>query len=76
MTVLHDLTQFLNANHLPSALRLNTQLASFPDALPEIQGMILVSGVYDITSHFSHEAKLGIEELSAMSRIVGKSWSI
>ncbi|KAF9965514.1 hypothetical protein BGZ70_004682 [Mortierella alpina] len=45
------------------------------DALPRIRGMILCSGVYEIGEHFKHETMRGVEEISAMARVMGNSES-
>ena len=42
-------------------------------ALPRIYGMILCSGVYEIGAHLEHEKIRGVEEVSAMSRVMGES---
>ena len=44
--------------------------------LPAIQGMILMAGVYNINTHFEFESMRGVEEISAMSRVMGKHYSI
>ncbi|KAF9135722.1 hypothetical protein BGW39_000591 [Mortierella sp. 14UC] len=41
--------------------------------LPRIRGMILCSGVYDIGEHYKHESMRGVEEISAMARVMGSS---
>ncbi|KAF9936580.1 hypothetical protein BGZ67_002211 [Mortierella alpina] len=41
--------------------------------LPRLQGLILLSGVYDIVAHLEHERIRGVEEISAMSRVMGGS---
>ncbi|KAG0053063.1 hypothetical protein BGZ83_001706 [Gryganskiella cystojenkinii] len=43
------------------------------DILPRLRGMILCSGVYDISEHFKHESMRGVEEISAMARVMGNS---
>ena len=45
------------------------------DVLPRIRGMILCSGVYEIGEHFKHESARGVEEISAMARVMGGSQS-
>jgi acetyl esterase/lipase len=39
--------------------------------LPKIHGLILLSGVFDISRHFIWESNRGVEEISAMSRVMG-----
>ncbi|TPX36608.1 hypothetical protein SmJEL517_g01173 [Synchytrium microbalum] len=39
--------------------------------LPPIRGLILLSGVYDIVDHYQFEANRGVEEVSAMARVMG-----
>ncbi|KAG0268443.1 hypothetical protein BGZ95_002462 [Linnemannia exigua] len=41
--------------------------------LPRLRGLILCSGVYDISEHLEHEMVRGVEEVSAMSRVMGNS---
>ncbi|CAB4426831.1 unnamed protein product [Rhizophagus irregularis] len=39
--------------------------------LPKIHGLILLSGVFDISRHFVWESNRGVEEISAMARVMG-----
>jgi len=39
--------------------------------LPKLHGLILLSGVFDISRHFIWESNRGVEELSAMARVMG-----
>ncbi|KAG0050165.1 hypothetical protein BGZ83_005057 [Gryganskiella cystojenkinii] len=41
--------------------------------LPQLHGLILCSGVYEIAAHLEHEKVRGVEEVSAMSRVMGES---
>lgn len=41
--------------------------------LQRLRGLILCSGVYDISEHLEHEKMRGVEEVSAMSRVMGNS---
>ncbi|OAQ33480.1 alpha/beta-hydrolase [Linnemannia elongata AG-77] len=41
--------------------------------LLRLRGLILCSGVYDISAHLEHEKIRGVEEVSAMSRVMGNS---
>ncbi|KAF9909929.1 hypothetical protein EC991_007732 [Linnemannia zychae] len=41
--------------------------------LPRLRGLILCSGVYDISAHLEHEMMRGVEEVSAMSRVMGNN---
>ncbi|KAG0202808.1 hypothetical protein BGX33_009462 [Mortierella sp. NVP41] len=43
------------------------------EPLPRLRGLILCSGVYDISAHLEHEKIRGVEEVSAMSRVMGNS---
>ncbi|KAF9585765.1 hypothetical protein BGW38_000850 [Lunasporangiospora selenospora] len=43
------------------------------EALPRLQGLMLCSGVYDISEHLEHEVMRGLEHISAMSRVMGGS---
>ncbi|KAF9304568.1 hypothetical protein BGZ74_001230 [Mortierella antarctica] len=47
------------------------QLDNANDVLPRLRGMMLYSGVYDIVEHYKHESMRGVEELSAMGRLMG-----
>lgn len=42
-------------------------------SLPQLKGLILCSGVYEIGAHLEHEKIRGVEEVSAMSRVMGDS---
>ncbi|KAF8945007.1 hypothetical protein BGZ47_003397 [Haplosporangium gracile] len=42
-------------------------------ALLRLRGLILCSGVYNISAHLEHEKIRGVEEVSAMSRVMGNS---
>ncbi|GAN03393.1 carboxylesterase [Mucor ambiguus] len=43
------------------------------DFLPLVEGLLLFAGVYDIAAHLTHETSRGVEELSAMTRVMGYS---
>ncbi|KAF9994755.1 hypothetical protein BGZ80_001833 [Entomortierella chlamydospora] len=43
------------------------------EVLPRLRGMILCSGVYDIGEHYKHETSRGVEQISAMGRVMGNS---
>ncbi|KAG0368447.1 hypothetical protein BGZ54_001913 [Gamsiella multidivaricata] len=43
------------------------------DALPRLRGIIFCSGVFDIGEHYKHESMRGVEEISAMGRVMGNS---
>ncbi|KAG0325788.1 hypothetical protein BGZ99_000165 [Dissophora globulifera] len=43
------------------------------DVLPRLRGMILCSGVYEIGEHYKHESMRGVEQISAMARVMGSS---
>ncbi|KAF9974630.1 hypothetical protein BGZ65_008632 [Modicella reniformis] len=43
------------------------------DVLPRLRGMILCSGVYDISVHYKHESMKGVEQISAMGRVMGQT---
>ncbi|CAG8464945.1 7811_t:CDS:2 [Funneliformis caledonium] len=53
--------------------RVNSKLVDIDPELelPKINGLILLAGVYDISRHFLWESKRGLEELSAMARVMG-----
>ncbi|KAG0216248.1 hypothetical protein BGX28_004613 [Mortierella sp. GBA30] len=53
----------------------NADLDDDDDMLPRLRGMILCSGVYEIGEHFKHETMRGVEEISAMARVMGNSES-
>ncbi|KAG0373869.1 hypothetical protein BGX24_011153 [Mortierella sp. AD032] len=53
------------------SLEANKGLGQQP--LPRLRGLILCSGVYDISAHLEHEKVRGVEEVSAMSRVMGNS---
>jgi prenylcysteine alpha-carboxyl methylesterase len=65
----------ISSSPILSTLLLNENLSKeSPDnSLPRLRGMILCSGVYDIGEHFKHETSRGVEEISAMARVMGKS---
>ncbi|KAG1141189.1 hypothetical protein G6F37_009244 [Rhizopus arrhizus] len=58
---------FMNKKHDPTIIH-----EPF-DFLPQIEGLLLFSGVYDIQRHFSFETSRGIEKVSAMSRAMGST---
>ncbi|KAJ3336701.1 hypothetical protein HDU93_002321 [Gonapodya sp. JEL0774] len=37
--------------------------------LPQIEGVVLVAGIFDLPAHFEHERNRGFEEVSCLSRI-------
>ncbi|KAG0230170.1 hypothetical protein BGW41_002592 [Actinomortierella wolfii] len=41
------------------------------DILPRLRGVILCSSPFDIGKHYAHEATRGVEEVSAMARVMG-----
>ncbi|KAI9267436.1 Alpha/Beta hydrolase protein [Sporodiniella umbellata] len=41
--------------------------------LPQIEGLLLFSGVYDIKSHLEFETARGVDKISAMARAMGSS---
>ncbi|KAI8096874.1 Alpha/Beta hydrolase protein [Halteromyces radiatus] len=43
------------------------------DFLPQIEGLLLFAGVYDIESHYEHETMRGVEKISAMGRVMGST---
>ncbi|KAF9366574.1 hypothetical protein BGX34_000594 [Mortierella sp. NVP85] len=43
------------------------------DVLPRLRGMMLFSGVYDIPEHYRHESTRGVEQISAMGRVMDNS---
>ncbi|KAF9170213.1 hypothetical protein BGX21_009294 [Mortierella sp. AD011] len=43
------------------------------EVLPRLRGMILCSGVYDIGEHYKHETSRGVEQISAMGRVMSNS---
>ncbi|KAF9404094.1 hypothetical protein BGZ94_004387 [Podila epigama] len=43
------------------------------EVLPRLRGMMLYSGVYDIGEHYLYESMRGVEEISAMGRLMGNS---
>ncbi|KAI9209752.1 Alpha/Beta hydrolase protein [Polychytrium aggregatum] len=83
-TVLHDLGQYLTTRFTRSGSETSPNESSDPsplptleDSLPQIQGMILLAGVYDIESHYRFESQRGLEEISGMGRAMGntlESW--
>ncbi|EIE77059.1 hypothetical protein RO3G_01763 [Rhizopus delemar RA 99-880] len=58
---------FMNKKHDPTIIH-----EPF-DFLPQIEGLLLFSGVYDIQRHLSFETSRGIEKVSAMSRVMGST---
>ncbi|KAI8597843.1 Alpha/Beta hydrolase protein [Dissophora ornata] len=84
LTVLNDSIKRIPASLIgssPAAIStspiLNTLLSERVeqegDILPRLRGMILCSGVYDIGEHYKHESMRGVEEISAMGRVMGNS---
>ncbi|KAI9326058.1 Alpha/Beta hydrolase protein [Zopfochytrium polystomum] len=72
LTVIHDVASRLRLQATarpPSPFT----LPPFEDRLPPIQGLILLAGVYDINKHFEFEAGRGVEEVSAMARVMGST---
>ncbi|KAI8062571.1 Alpha/Beta hydrolase protein [Gongronella butleri] len=41
--------------------------------LPQVEGLLLFAGVYNIETHYQHEAARGVEKISAMGRAMGSS---
>ncbi|ORX50553.1 alpha/beta-hydrolase [Hesseltinella vesiculosa] len=39
--------------------------------LPQVEGLLLFAGVYNIETHYQHEAARGVEKISAMGRAMG-----
>lgn len=38
-----------------------------------VKGLLLIGGVYDISQHYSYETSRGVEEISAMGRLMGNT---
>ncbi|KAI7866118.1 Alpha/Beta hydrolase protein [Spinellus fusiger] len=43
------------------------------DFLPQVEGLILLSGVYNIEMHLQHETYRGLEKISCMARVMGST---
>ncbi|KAI8802605.1 Alpha/Beta hydrolase protein [Cladochytrium replicatum] len=82
LTVIHDAISFLVGRRFARSNKKRDVSNStfFPgisplpfanERLPHIHGLILVAGVYDIVSHFGFESGRGVEEVSAMARVMG-----
>lgn len=41
--------------------------------MPNVQGLVLMAGVYDVAAHYDFEAARGVEDISAMGRCMGGS---
>ncbi|KAJ3102817.1 hypothetical protein HDU97_000274 [Phlyctochytrium planicorne] len=75
LTVIHDMVSYIE-NRFPHENLKVPRLRNLPvldDCLPQIQGLILLAGVFDINTHFEFESKRGLEEISAMSRVMGST---
>ncbi|CAO3676035.1 unnamed protein product [Umbelopsis ramanniana] len=78
-TVLLDVVRFIRTNdkqlhqakRTENGLRDNGNADTSPEALPRIEGLILLAGVYNIGSHLEHETYRGVEKISAMARAMG-----
>ncbi|OAD72429.1 hypothetical protein PHYBLDRAFT_146619 [Phycomyces blakesleeanus NRRL 1555(-)] len=46
---------------------------SIYDFLPQVEGLLLLAGVYNIETHLEHETSRGVEKISAMARAMGSS---
>ncbi|KAH8547898.1 Alpha/Beta hydrolase protein [Umbelopsis sp. PMI_123] len=81
-TVLMDVVRFIRTNdkqlqkvkRTENGLRENGDLnTSAHSALPRIEGLILLAGVYNIGGHLEHETYRGVEKISAMARAMGSN---
>ncbi|KAG0250500.1 hypothetical protein BG011_008288 [Mortierella polycephala] len=63
----------ISASPILDSLLSEPLLRDDKDVLPRLRGMILCSGVYEIGEHFKHETMRGVEEISAMARVMGNS---
>ncbi|KAJ3110728.1 hypothetical protein HDU96_006338 [Phlyctochytrium bullatum] len=75
LTVIHDMVSYLETR-FPDDPRKVPRLSHLPDlddCLPQIQGLILLAGVFDVNTHYVFETRRGLEEISAMSRVMGSS---
>ncbi|KAI9485070.1 Alpha/Beta hydrolase protein [Zychaea mexicana] len=46
---------------------------SIQEPLPRVKGLLLVAGVYSIERHLLTEQRRGVEKISAMTRVMGKT---
>ncbi|KAI8884751.1 alpha/beta-hydrolase, partial [Backusella circina FSU 941] len=63
----------MGIKHDPAEIKLGNEelTCKIQDFLPQVEGLLLFSGVYDIQSHLIHETNRGVEEISAMARAMG-----
>ncbi|KAI8390841.1 Alpha/Beta hydrolase protein, partial [Radiomyces spectabilis] len=75
---------FLKAKNGPSEKRdPSTKSASYTltdlsaplqkDFLPQVEGLILMAGVYAVDQHLLYETSRGVEKISAMARVMGST---
>ncbi|CAO3595130.1 unnamed protein product [Absidia cylindrospora] len=74
--VLCDLVEKVKHASLTSKKKSDSTGDSIPknhttDFLPQVEGLLLFAGVYDIEKHYEHEAVRGVEKISAMGRVMG-----
>ncbi|KAJ3215808.1 hypothetical protein HDU67_010301 [Dinochytrium kinnereticum] len=72
LAVIHDMVSYIETRFPNENLKV-PRLSNLPvldDCLPQIQGLVLLAGVYDINTHFEFESKRCVEEISAMSRVM------
>ncbi|KAI8886411.1 alpha/beta-hydrolase [Backusella circina FSU 941] len=72
-----DSVYHVSKKHDPSIGKVDDHLTKGSDKqhdfLPQVEGILLFAGVYDIKSHLEHEKKRGIDKISAMGRAMGSS---
>ncbi|TPX45981.1 hypothetical protein SeMB42_g03721 [Synchytrium endobioticum] len=68
-TVIHDAV----GSHVKFTKKhfLELSLPVYSTPLPRVQGLILLSGIFDTVDHYGFESRRGVEEVSAMARVMG-----
>lgn len=76
-----DMTRNASFDSISSASSITSRGYELPPPFPapydpstplvSVKGLILISGVYNIPSHYVHESKRGLERLSPMRRVMG-----
>ena len=74
LTVIHNAYSILERKQgVQEESNFTSHIPLFQHALPIVKNIVLLSGVYDIFKHLSHEKSRGVEQVSAMARANGHS---
>ncbi|KAI9006658.1 Alpha/Beta hydrolase protein [Phycomyces nitens] len=63
----------ISEKHDPAITKPFSHLHGVYDFLPQVEGLLLLAGVYNIETHLEHETSRGVEKISAMARAMGSS---